>query len=156
MDPLDDPPMDPLDDPPMGSKGAQRTTLNLSPHQQSAQGPNRRSAQGPSRMPLTMASTKETTTTNRRSTKDPLACLYPWQFNHHLPSRILRSINHMTIPGHRRSTKDPLACLYPWQFNHRLPSHVCFQAPRFSHHIFFPLASILPRTSHITIHDQYC
>ena len=42
------------------------------------------------------------------------------------------------------------------QLNHRLPSHVCFQAPRFSHHIFFPLASILPRTSHITIHDQYC
>ena len=133
----------------LGSKGAEPPShtncLTYGPSRRSAYGPPRRSAHG----------VKGCTTHN--SQPFPAPTVRPRT----QPTIRSRTLSH-ALRGDSMDTQ-----MYPaphghlqqqatQQLNHRLPSHVCFQAPRFSHHIFFPLASILPRTSHITIHDQYC
>ena len=133
----------------MGSKGAEPPShtncLTYGPSRRSAYGPPRRSAHG----------VKGCTTHNSQPFPAPTArprtqpTIRSRTLSHALRGDSMDTQMYPAPHGHLQQQATQ-------QLNHRLPSHVCFQAPRFSHHIFFPLASILPRTSHITIHDQYC
>ena len=137
----------------MGSKGAEPPShtncLTYGPSRRSAYGPSRRSTHGvkgctthnsqpfpaPTVRPRTQPTIRSRTLShasnhgkyqgdnNNKPTIRPI--FIHGSYNNHLPSRITkRSINHMATQ----------------QLNHLLPSHVCFQALRFSHHIFPPIS----------------